>query len=213
MKRWLFALSALGLTALSVTRADSIWDRRDSRYAYLFQDNQARVIGDTLIVSLAETTVASDQDARTLNRTTSGSGQVTLFKPLNTPASTAAGATTGSAAQTLLQFPSQNTAYAFNGSAQTTTNHTLTDTMAVTVVDLMPNGNLVVEGFRTRVVEGEERVLRITGIVRPADIGVGNTISSGAIANCSITYLGRGPATRTNKQGFLSRLNSLIRLF
>jgi flagellar L-ring protein precursor FlgH len=92
-------------------------------------------------------------------------------------------------------------------------NRVFTDQMAVTVVDIMPNGNLVVEGYRSRIVQGEERVLRITGIVRQADIQVGNVIPSGAIANFRISYLGRGPATRTNKQGILTRINSIFRLF
>jgi flagellar L-ring protein precursor FlgH len=213
MKRWLFALLALGLTALSVGRADSIWERRDPRYAFLFQDNLARRVGDVLTVTISETTVTNEQDQRTFSRTSSSNGQVTVFDSLRTPASAGAAATAGSAGNTLIQFPSQNTAYNFAGNAQNTINHVFTDTMAVMVVDLLPNGNLVVEGYRSRVVAGEERMLRITGVVRPADIAVGNTITSGQIANFRITYLGRGPTTRNNRQGILTRLNSLIRLF
>jgi flagellar L-ring protein precursor FlgH len=85
--------------------------------------------------------------------------------------------------------------------------------LAVTVVDVLPNGNLVIEGYRSRVVSGEERVLRITGVVRPADVAVGNIVPSGAVANFRITYLGRGPATRTTKQGWLTRINSALRPF
>jgi flagellar L-ring protein FlgH len=208
VKRWLLAALILVATANSVGRADSIWDRRDPRYAYLFQDNRARSIGDTLIITISETTVANEQDQRTLSRTTSGSGSVTLFDSSRT----ANGNTTGGAS-TQIQFPSQSTSMQFAGNAQNTVNRVFTDRMAVTVVDLMPNGNLVVEGYRSRVVAGEERVLRITGIVRPADIGVGNIIPSGSVANFRISYLGRGPATRTNKQGIFPRLNNVFRLF
>jgi flagellar L-ring protein precursor FlgH len=214
MKRWFFAALALGVTALSVGRADSIWDRQDPRYGFLFQDNRARRVGDTLVVTISENTVANEQDQRTLSRTTSGSGQVTISDSLRTPASAgAAAAAGGTAGSTQIQFPSQNTAYNFSGSGQNTINRVFTDTMAVTVVDLMPNGNLVVEGYRGRVVAGEERVLRITGIVRPADIGTDNAVASSAVANFRISYIGRGPVTRNNKQGILTRLNSLIRLF
>lgn len=209
MRRWIVALLTFGAVALSVGRADSLWDRRDPRYAFLFQDNRARSVGDTLIVTISETTVANEQDARNLNRTTSGSGQVTLFDRIRTPA----GNDPGTPGQTLLQSPSQQTAMAFAGTSQNTTNRVFTDRLAVTVVDVMPNGNLVIEGYRSRVVSGEERVLRITGIVRPADVQVGNVIPSGSIANFRISYLGRGPATRTTKQGFLTRLNSVFRLF
>lgn len=208
-RRFVLAGALLALTTVSMSRADSIWDRRDPRYAYLFKDNRARMIGDTLIVTISEATVANEQDQRTYSRTTSGSGQVTLFDRLRTPA----GADAGSAGATQFQFPSQNTALQFNGNAQNQVNRVFTDQMAVTVVDILPNGNLVVEGYRSRIVQGEERVLRITGIVRQADIQVGNVIPSGAIANFRISYLGRGPATRTNKQGILTRINSLFRLF
>ena len=213
MRRWIIALILLGLTALSVGRADSMWERHDPRYAFLFQDTRARRIGDVLTITISETTVANEQDQRNLSRTTSGSGQVRFTDTLRTPASAAAAAATGTAGNTLIQFPSQNTAMTFAGNAQNTTNRVFTDRMAVTVVDLMPNGNLVVEGYRSRVVAGEERVLRITGIVRPADIAVGNIIPSGSVANFRISYLGRGPATSTNRQGIFPRINNLIRLF
>lgn len=208
MRRFVWAGLALALGALAVGRADSLWERRDPRYAFLFQDNRARGVGDTLVVTIAENTVANEQDQKTLARTTSGSGQVQFFDPLRT----AAGNNNGGS-NTLTQFPSQTTNYQFAGSAQNTVSRVFTDRMAVTVVDVMPNGNLVVEGYRSRVVAGEERVLRITGIVRPADIGVGNVIPSGSVANFRISYLGRGPATRNNKQGFLTRLNAVFRLF
>jgi flagellar L-ring protein FlgH len=209
MRRWLVAVLAFAGTAFSVGRADSLWERRDPRYGFLFQDNRARNIGDTLIVTISETTVTNEQDARNLNRTTAGSGSVTIFDRVRTPANN----DPGTPGQTLLTAPTQNTAYTFAGSAANTTNRVFTDRMAVTVVDVMPNGNLVIEGFRSRVVAGEERVLRITGIVRQADIVVGNIIPSGSIANFRISYLGRGPATRNNRPGFLTRINSAFRLF
>jgi flagellar L-ring protein precursor FlgH len=213
MRRLMIVVLVSGLTALSVSRADSLWERRDPRYAYLFQDTRARSVGDTVIITVSESTVTNEQDQKNLSRTTSGSGQVTLFDSLHTPKSTGAAATTGTAGTTLLQFPSQSTAMQFSGSAQNTTNRVFTDRMAVTVVDIMPNGNLIVEGYRSRLVAGEERVLRITGIVRQADIGVGNIVPSGSVANFRISYLGRGPATSTNRQGIFPRLNNVIRFF
>jgi flagellar L-ring protein FlgH len=209
MKRWVLAVLAFAVTALSVGRADSLWERRDPRYGFLFQDNRARSIGDTLIVTISETTVTNEQDQRNLTRTTAGSGTVSIFDRVRT----APGGTAGTPGTTVLQAPTQNTAMTFAGSSQSTVNRVFTDRMAVTVVDVLPNGNLVIEGYRSRVVAGEERVLRITGVVRPADVQVGNVIPSGSVANFRISYLGRGPATRTTKQGFLTRINSLLRPF
>jgi flagellar L-ring protein FlgH len=209
MRRWVIALFVFAVTALSMGRADSLWERRDQRYAYLFQDNRARSVGDVLTITISETTVTNDQDARNLNRTTAGSGSVTIFDGIRTPTN----GTPGTPGQTTLTAPTQNTAYTFAGTSQNTTNRVFTDRMAVTVVDVLPNGNLVIEGYRSRVVGGEERVLRITGIVRPPDIQVGNVIPSGAVANFRISYLGRGPATRNNRPGFLTRINSMFRAF
>jgi flagellar L-ring protein precursor FlgH len=214
MRRWCFALLGFAAVALGVGRADSLWDRRDPRYAFLFQDNRARSIGDTLTVTISETTVTNEQDARNTNRTTRGSGSITFFDRFRTPATAGNGGGGGGAAgQTLFQTPTQQTASNFAGTSQNTTNRVFTDRLAVTVVDVLPNGNLVVEGFRSRVVQGEERVLRITGIVRPADVQVGNIVPSGSIANFRISYLGRGPTTNVTKPGIVTRVANAFRLF
>lgn len=207
-RRWVLAILAAGATCAAVGRADSIWDRRDPRYAYLTQDTRARYIGDVLVITVSETTVTNAQDARSLARTTNSSGQVQFFGSAPT---TSGGTGTGTAVPgTAFAFPAQQTSQAFNGNSQQTTNHVFTDRLAVTVVDLMPNGNLVVEGYRSRVVEGEERVLRITGVVREQDVLVGNVVPSQSVANFRISYLGRGPATRTTNRGWIGRFASWI---
>ena len=213
MRRWICAAVAMCLSVGATTRADSLWERRDPRYANLFQDNRARNIGDTLTVFITETTVANEQDQRSLNRTGTSSGNVQVFGGSVVAPGTGAGTTAGTLASPGVgfTFPAATSSLSFNGNAQVTSNRVFTDRMAVTVVDVMPNGNLVVEGYRSRVVSGEERVLRITGVVRPADIGVGNVIPSGNIANVRFSYLGRGPATRTTRQGYLGRLGNLLR--
>jgi flagellar L-ring protein precursor FlgH len=189
MRRWALALLVAGVAAVSIGQADSIWDRRDPRYSNLFQDLRARHIGDILTILVTETTVANEQDQRNMTRSTK-SGASLGFGASGNPG----------------QLYTENSNRQFTGNAQLTTNRVFTDRITVTVVDMMPNGNLVVEGYRSRVVAGEERVLRITGIARQADIGVGNVILSGAIANFRISYLGRGPETRFTNQGPLGRL-------
>lgn len=212
MRRWAFAALIVGVVAVATGRADSLWERRDPRYAFLFQDNRARNIGDTLIVTVLESTIANEQDQKSLNRATASSGNVQVFGGAAVTQS-ANGGTTLNAPGVGFAFPSQTSNMSFNGNAQNTVAHVFNDQMAVTVVDMMPNGNLVIEGYRSRVVQGEERVLRVTGIVRQADIGVGNVIASGSVANFRISYLGRGPTTRTTKQGYLGRLGNLLRPF
>jgi flagellar L-ring protein precursor FlgH len=189
MKRWALTLIVVMVATAPIGRADSIWDRRDPRYANLFQDNRARNIGDLLTIAISEVTVANEQDQRDMRKRSFADARFGF-------------GTKGQPGQ-LLNGASDRS---FTGNAQVTTNRVFTDRLTVTVVDMMPNGNLVFEGYRSRVVEGEERVLRITGVVRQADIQVGNVVPSAAVANFRISYLGRGPETRMTNQNYLGRL-------
>ncbi|MBX9625895.1 MAG: flagellar basal body L-ring protein FlgH [Gemmataceae bacterium] len=225
MRRWVLAVGGLGVGAAPVVVADSIWDRRDPRYAFLFQDNRARQVGDLLTIAVTETTVAAEQDARAQTRAATTSGQLGLFGTGTTFAPAAgvvAGGTGGGGGTTpagqaargvVLPLPSAQAAATFSGAATMNTNRVFTDRIGVTVVDIMPNGNLVVEGYRSRVVQGEERVLRITGVVRQQDVAVGNIVPSQFVANFRISYLGRGPATRTTRPGWLGRVYDAVRPF
>lgn len=198
MKRWLLLLPVAGLLA-SPAAADSIWDRRDPRYAELFKDNRARNVGDLVVVVISESTTANEREQRSLDKsnTTNGTGSLN---------GTASSSGTGSANFSL----SNSFRKRFSGNAEMTSGRTFTDRLTATVVDIMPNGNLVIEGYRSRVVGTEERVLRVTGVVRPQDVGTGNAVASTNIANCRIGYLGAGPATRTLNQNFLGRVMNRV---
>lgn len=187
-KRWLLLLPVLAGVTLGVVRADHIWDRRDPRYANLFQDNRARNVGDLLTVVISETTTTNEREQRQQNKTNSFNGAATVF---GTP----------TVAETSGDFGRR-----FSGSAQLTSDRRFQDRLAVTVVDVMPNGNLVVEGYRSRVVAGEERVLKISGVVRAQDVGLGNVVQSTALANGKVSYLGRGPESRSVNQNYGGRI-------
>jgi flagellar L-ring protein precursor FlgH len=203
VKKLLF-LACLGLGPLvpNPASADSIWDRRESRSAFLFEDNRARRIGDLLTITIMENTSSNDNETRNLNKNTDGRVQTNYTG--NTTSTSPSGTVGVSGA---LNFDLRNRSNrTFNGTSTLTSDRTFNDKMAVTVIDIMPNGNLVVEGYRTRVVQGEERQLRITGVVRPADIGLQNTVRSEFVANFKISYMGRGPQSSFVNQGYFSRL-------
>jgi flagellar L-ring protein precursor FlgH len=184
--RYLAFLTVLAGTLIGTVRADDIWARRDPRYANLFVDNRARSIGDILTVVISENTTTNDREQRQQNKTNGANGSINVLG--NTAAADA------------------SYGRRFNGSAQLTSDRRFQDRLAVTVVDVMPNGNLVVEGYRSRVVAGEERVLKLTGVVRAQDIAAGNTVQSTSLANAKLTYLGRGPESRSLNQNYLGRL-------
>lgn len=199
-----FAVAGLTLAfATSAVQADSIWDRRDPRAAYLFQDNRARNVGDILTIAITENTTNNDREQRSGDRRTRNDYTGTMtgsFQIGNAPGG--AGNVTGNS--------TTDGRRRFDGSAQMTASRTFTDRMGVTIVDVLPNGNLVFEGTRTRVIAGEERQLRVTGVVRPADIGAGNTIQSQFVANFRVSYLGRGQQTEFTKQPLLGRIMNYI---
>jgi flagellar L-ring protein FlgH len=188
--------------AILPARADDVWDRRDPRAAFLFYDNRARAIGDLLTVAIDETTAAAEKEERALDKGTNTSNAFKFNGKTSAGSAGRDGAVDASASNTSRRQ--------FNGSAQLTTDRRFTDRITVTVVDVMPNGNLVIEGLRGRVVAGEQRVLRVTGIVRPADIGAQNTVQSQFISNFKISYLGRGPESAFVNQGYLSRVMNIL---
>ncbi len=96
------------------------------------------------------------------------------------------------------------------GTSNLQSNRNLVDNMAVQVVQVLPNGNLVVEGFRTRVVLGEERTIRVSGIIRPDNIGPNDTVLSQYVANFTLEYFGKGIESSYINHGWLGRaLNKL----
>ncbi len=68
----------------------------------------------------------------------------------------------------------------------------ITFQLAVTVIGVLPNGNLVIEGRQVTKVSQESRLLRVAGVIRPQDITRFNTIGYEKIANADISYLGKG---------------------
>ena len=196
--RWFLLLPVLA-GVVGTASADDIWARRDPRYANLFQDNRARNVGDLITVIVNEATNTNEREQRSLDKsnTVSGSGNFS-----GTSSAGPAGALNFSLGDS---FRKQS-----NGAAQMTSGRTFQDRLTATVVDIMPNGNLVIEGYRSRVVATEERVLRVTGVVRQQDIGTGNAVQSTSVANFRVSYLGAGPATRTLNQNFLGRVMNRV---
>ncbi len=181
--------------------ADSIWDRRDPRSAYLFMDNRARRVGDLLTVSVKESTGATNTEQRKLKKDTATSGKFDF-----------AGKTTGTGSKSAAAAVSadQSSDRSFQGSASYEIERRLLDEMTVTVMDVLPNGNLVIEGYKYRKISNETRLLRLSGIVRPYDIGIPNIIESRFIANPRIVYEGGGVESRFTNQGWLGRATNKL---
>lgn len=94
----------------------------------------------------------------------------------------------------------------FNGEARQNTNSDVRASVAVVVIDVQPNGNLVVAGTRSVQVNDETRTLRISGLVRPLDVTPANTIGSAQVADARIAITGEGANTRKLTRGPIGQL-------
>ena len=85
---------------------------------------------------------------------------------------------------------------------------------SVIVVDVLPNGNFIIEGVRAVSFSGQQYYAKLRGIVRPYDVSRTNTILSSSIADARIEYVSQGSLSNAEKEGWLSRtlnkINPLI---
>jgi flagellar L-ring protein FlgH len=188
----------LAALALGPIRADSLWARRGPRSAFLFVDSRARRVGDLLTVIVDENTGIGNKDERQLNKDSNAGG---LF---HFTGSTKAGNLSRDA--TIAFDASHSATRGFDGKSQYNVDQKFLDNMTVVVIDVLPNGNLVVEGSRKRFVSGEERTIYVTGLVRPNDIAINNSIQSQFIGNFQIRYLGKGQESSFTNLGFFNRM-------
>lgn len=179
--------------------ADSLWSRRQPHVAFLFEDNRGRRVGDVVTIAINESSNNNNNEMSNLNKTTN------FAHTFSYKGDSSAGKNVSLSGAADLSLTGSSTR-ALNGTAYVMDTRSFTDYMTVTVIDVLPNGNLVLEGYRTRLLSGEERTLRITGIIRPEDIGAQNTVQSQFIANFQIHYVGRGPDTTMNSYGWWGKL-------
>ncbi|MBI5042225.1 MAG: flagellar basal body L-ring protein FlgH [Gammaproteobacteria bacterium] len=169
----------------------------------LFEDIKARRIGDTITVVLQERTQASkDAKTETSKDNTVGIENPTLLgAPLkfDTPL-LPHGDDRSSNLGTDLQSNQE-----FKGEGTSSQGNSLSGNITVTVIDVLPNGNLMVRGEKWLTLNQGDEYIQISGIVRPVDVRTDNTVLSGQVADARITYSGKGFVADSNKMGWLSR--------
>lgn len=94
----------------------------------------------------------------------------------------------------------------FKGSGATSRKETLTATISAKVIDVLPNGNLQIEGRRNVKVNNEDQIIIVEGTIRPSDIGQDNIISSSFVADARITYSGKGIISDRQSPGWLMNI-------
>ncbi|WP_367382255.1 flagellar basal body L-ring protein FlgH [Stenotrophomonas cyclobalanopsidis] len=169
----------------------------------LYSDRRARDVGDLLTITLLENTTA----------TTSANTATTKESDLSIGTPSIFGAPVTLGGKDILSATA-NGKRDFTGKGNSAQSNRLQGSVTVTVVQRLPNGNLVVQGQKNlRLNQGDELV-QVQGIVRPADIAQDNSIPSSRVAEARIVYGGRGPVAQSNAMGWLSRFfNSALAPF
>ncbi len=164
--------------------------RQSSLYS-LFSDNKAFQIGDAITIIVLESSQASNNAETSAGRNSSLGGNFSgSIDKTNLP-------------KTDISFGTDNS---FTGSGSTKTSGVVKTKISAIVDSVYGNGNLRIRGSRKIVINGEEQLIKITGIVRPSDISSENSVYSYNISDAEITFEGNGLIDSSQKPGILTRL-------
>ncbi|MFI3157377.1 MAG: flagellar basal body L-ring protein FlgH [Methylococcaceae bacterium] len=161
----------------------------------LFEDHTAKRVGDILTITLLENTQAKKADDLNTKKDTAMSASAPSIFGI------AASALTGQSPKTELASTKE-----FKGTGAADQSNSLSGNISVTVVDLLPNGNLSVRGEKRVTLNQGDEFIRLSGIVRPVDITSSNIITSDKVADVTIMYVGEGAMADASKMGWLSRI-------
>ncbi|EMR14294.1 flagellar L-ring protein FlgH [Methylophaga lonarensis MPL] len=170
----------------------------------LFEDYRARRVGDILTVRLEERTLGEKESETTVRKqNNSNIDNPTVF---------------GTQPQFSLpnQLPLADTSnnnlafgvsssHNFRGQGDSDLSNRLVGDISVSVVEVLPNGNMIIRGEKIVTINQGNEYIRLSGIVSPRDIDGSNTISSIRIADAQISYTGDGATNDANVMGWLSR--------
>jgi flagellar L-ring protein FlgH len=178
----------------------SIWTS-SGRQSSLFRDLKARNINDVVTISVSESTQAlASADASNSRSSSASAGFDNLF-----------GLEKG--ISELPTMVSGESSSSFDGKGATSRQTTLQTNLTARVIDVLPNGYLVVEGKREIRVNNENQSVFLSGVIRPEDISPNNIVPSSAVAQMSVRLEGRGDVSRPIKPGWLYRILSGVMPF
>jgi flagellar L-ring protein FlgH len=182
-------------TAQAPQSPDSLW------MAGLNGDLRARRVNDLVTVRVLELVTAQGSADSSLDKSSSASAAVPNLFGLESkypgwldPTSLA----------------SLNTSTDFQGGGSTTRTGSLSAALTARVVEVLPNGDLALEGVREIDINGDRQIIVLTGVVRTADVGPGNVVPSTAIGQMRIRYFGRGLIKDNLQPGWVIRVLNKI---
>lgn len=193
-------LATAGLAASVVlcapASADSLWHDASSRS--IISDVRARSVGDILTILVQENNSASKDNSTSTSKKSGIDTSISSFL-------------FGAAQDKFLTKGGQYPALkvdgnsSFDGGGKISNSETITARISVRVVDVLPNGNLVIEGYRRTSFAGESQDSILRGVVRSDDVQSNNTVFSYNIADATIRYVSKGAVSDTQDKGWFHK--------
>jgi flagellar L-ring protein precursor FlgH len=188
---------ALGVALVpSFASAQSIW-RDDSKT--MFSDKRGVGVGDIITIIVQENTTTSKDNKTATSRKADVDASIASF--LYSPA--ASGLLTKGGQMPAMKFASKND---FSGGGTIANSEKMIAHIAVKVVDVLPNKNLVIEGKRETSFSGEKQTMTLRGIVRETDVLGNNTVYSYNVADATIQIVSKGTITDSQRKGWFTRI-------
>ena len=180
----------------------SLWTGGGAQPRAMYADHKASAVGDILTVQISESVSNSASSNKKTGSGANVSNSVSQFLFPSSQFGTHKGELPGTA---------MSGSNDFNGGGQVSASQSLTGRAAVMVIDVLPNGVLVVEGVRRVTFAGETQHAILHGLVRPDDITSGNVVSSSDIANARVEFVSDGALTDAQRRGWITRFYEIVR--
>ena len=173
--------------------AQSLWADAAAGTSYgVFADRKAHNVGDTLTIVISEKTTTTQTKSRKNGKS----------------ASTTLNAGTGIFDFLTSASAGASDSWKADGSAKDSSN--FSGNIAVTVVEVQPNGNMIVEGTQSIWQNKDEHKITLRGIVRRDDVTYENTVPSTKVADATVRFDGKGPLNAKQRQGILTQILNIL---
>lgn len=190
-------IAGVALSCALPSVADSLW--KDDVARPMLADKRAVAVGDIVTIIIAQTTTAAKDNTTTTAKKSSQDASISSF--FFSPG--ASKLLTKNGSLPALKYSSEN---GFSGGGTIKNSETITTSIGVRVIDVLPNGNLVIEGTRETAFSGERQTAVLRGVVRSADVSANNTVYSYNVADVSIKFTSSGSITDSQKKGWFNKV-------
>ncbi len=180
----------------------SLWTDSGANAA-LVRDTRAYRINDMVTVRLAESSTGSNNSATDLSKSSSNSFGASVAFGLEDP-------TAGAGDFNLGNVLSSDSSSDFSGDGTTSRTNSLSGLITCRVSRVLPNGDLMVTGQKTVMVNREKHIITLVGTVRPVDIDATNQVTSSSVGDLTVRLWGQGEVDSTVRQGWFMRVMNRI---